>query len=356
MKTNLFFITLLVALLNSATSFAQTTDKPVDSIAIKRYYTNINAEISKLELQKKTYEQKQKEDLVVWVEAINKRVADGKLTASKGEDLKEERAIIVADKIQKFNESIDAQIAFVNVREHTSGEGTTISFGTKNLLQIKLPESNYDLKKEIITESTYAISFGYNFIDGDNLGIDDFSYSNNNFFSLAKIYKTQLNKSHTVRLSYGLAFQNHKTELNANRVFSVGSADTQIVGLGRDVDKAIFRQSQLIVPVHFEFGGAKRTDCEDGRVRFSEEGKFKIGIGGFAGLNLSSRVKIKEDIEGRTIKNTATNAFDNNVFVYGLDAYVGVGGAALFARMNMNDIFKTGSVDGQYVAFGIRLQ
>jgi hypothetical protein len=61
-------------------------------------------------------------------------------------------------------------------------------------------------------------------------------------------------------------------------------------------------------------------------------------------------------LENEDIKQTTVSAFDNNVLVYGLDAYVGFDNWTLFGRMALNDIFQSGSVDGQYVAFGIRFQ
>jgi hypothetical protein len=111
-----------------------------------------------------------------------------------------------------------------------------------------------------------------------------------------------------------------------------------------------------LIPLHFEFSGTDRKEYEDGRVRYVDYDKWKFGIGGYGGFNLSSRLKYKYELDNQEIKETTINAFDTNALVYGLDAYFGKGDLVIFGRMGLNNIFKTGSVDGQYVAFGIRFQ
>jgi hypothetical protein len=50
------------------------------------------------------------------------------------------------------------------------------------------------------------------------------------------------------------------------------------------------------------------------------------------------------------------NAFDTNILAYGVDAYVGYDFVVAYVRAGLNPIFKSGSVDAQYVSFGIRFQ
>ncbi len=48
----------------------------------------------------------------------------------------------------------------------------------------------------------------------------------------------------------------------------------------------------LVFPVHFEFGPSKKVESPRS-VWFSTHNKFKIGLGGYAGVNLGERQKLK---------------------------------------------------------------
>ncbi|MDP5101812.1 MAG: hypothetical protein NWQ09_10830, partial [Nonlabens sp.] len=258
-----------------------------------------------------------------------------------------------AIRIQKFNESVDAQIAFTEVKE-VFGKESRIELSKKNGLRIDINRQNVDTQKFIRTETGLTLGFGYNFMSGDNLDINDFSYPNNNYFALGYQWKTSLDKeTNNFRLLYGVEYQSQGTELNGNRFFTQGD-ETQIAPIGFNVDKAKFRQDQLVFPVSLEFGGSNRKDYDDGRVRFDDFDKWKIGIGGFVGFNMSSRLKLKYELDGRDIKETRVNNFDNEKFLYGIDAYIGHGEVHFFGRMNLNNVFNNNSVDAQYISFGIR--
>ena len=188
------------------------------------------------------------------------------------------------------------------------------------------------------------------------MGIDDFSYGNNNYFSIGFLNKYAFSNNQKWRFNYGLIYQSHGAELNGSRIFTPNTDDTEIAPIGFDVSKAKFRQDQLVVPLQLEFGGATKKEYDDGRVRYNQWDHWKAGIGGFVGFNLSSRLKLKYEENGRDIKNTNVDAFENEVLLYGVDAYIGHDSFTVFGRMNLNNVFKSGSVDAQYVSFGIRFQ
>ncbi|PRP65616.1 porin family protein [Nonlabens agnitus] len=368
MKKQLHFITIILILAGTFASWAQTTrdttyvdGKTVITVTDKSaqdWGNKIDKEIKALEQEKQLYESNQRTALAEQIEEINSRVGKWKnYTEAMAQKDKETVAAFYAEKISRHNEMIDSQIEFAKVKQFSNGEGSAVVADFSDGVNISIKKRNKQLEKNVYTNSGFTLGFGYNYIDGENLGIDDFSYGNNNYFSLGYNWVTALNKSQTLRFKYGIEYQTQGTELNGNRAFTISDPNnTQIERLNFDFDKAKFRQDQLVVPVHFEFSGTDRKEYEDGRVRYLDYDKFKFGIGGYAGFNLSSRLKYKYELGGEDIKQTNVNAFDNNAFVYGLDAYFGKGDLVLFGRLGLNDIFKSGSVDGQYVAFGIRLQ
>ncbi|WP_438962576.1 hypothetical protein [Nonlabens sp.] len=323
---------------------------------------NLEYEIILLNDKHELYASEQKTDLKDWVKTINGKVESGEYPMEKGQLLKEERAQQVATKIAAHRAKTDAEIAFAKVRGTTVSNTTSVEISTKNGVKLDIKQNDRRTQKYINTYSGFTLGFGYNFMNGEDLGINDFSYPNNNYFSIGYQWKTTLDKDkNNFRLTYGFEYQTHGTELNGNRFITQGdqSLITTLSALlpdGASVSKAKFRQDQLVFPVHLEFGGSKRKDYEDGRVRFREDGYWRVGIGGFAGFNTSSRLKLKYELDGRDIKEARINNFDNEVFLYGLDAYVGRGSFTVFGRMNLNNVFKSNSVDAQYVSFGIRIQ
>ena len=317
-------------------------------------------EIEKLREKKKIYEAEQRNQLAKDIKRINNRVDQYESYTKKmaGED-KMKTAEMYAERIQKHNAMIDSQIEFYQVAkaiDPIENSAFGIVKNSEGGFEFKIGENWKDRRKEIKTHSFLAMGFGYNFIDGSQLDINDFSYSNNNYFSLAFMWQTPLTKNQKLRVNYGIQYQTHGTELNGGRIFSLNTDDTEIIDLGFQPKKAKFRQDQFVVPVQLEFGGTDKREFEDGRVRYEQWDKWKVGIGGFIGFNTSSRLKQKRDVNGREIKETFANAFENETLLYGIDAYVGRDQVVAFARMNLNDIFKDGSVDGQYIAFGLRLQ
>lgn len=353
MKNSILFVGLLFSLFGSLIAHSQEEEKKHvyllegKEVTSEEFNRKTDEKVEKLLKKKALYESNQKTNLVEEIKRWNKKVEDGVVTEEMAESNKKLQAEETAKRIDAHNNLIDAEIAFL--RANNVSNDFTLSFSSADNTQRQL-------KKEIFTTSEFTFSIGYNFMNGESLGIDDFSYGDkNNYFSMGYYWKTRLDKNNNFRVSYGFDYQSQGTELNGGRVFSVNTENTQIVALGRSVDKAKFRQDQLVFPVHFEVGGSKRKDYEDGRVRFEDKG-FQMGIGGFAGFNLSSRLKLKFEEDGGDIKQKFVNAFDTEPFVYGLDAYAGWPGIKFFGRMNLNDVFKAGSVDAQYVTFGIRIK
>lgn len=346
MKTNVFFIGLLFSLFGCISMNAQAEEKKV-SENVEGYEAIRKSKLEKLEKERSEFIENKKKALTKNIEKINEQVKTGALTEEQGDLQKNQLAEQYADVINAHNKVIDAQITY-------AGYQVTLD-ETKNKLSINNFNSNIKLRESIRTSSSLSVSFAYNFMNGENLDINDFSYANNNYFAIGYNFKTRLDNNNHIRLLYGVTYQSHGTELNGNRFITQGN-QSQIADLGFNADKAKFRQDQLVFPLHFEFGGSNRIEYEDGRVRFIDDEYWKFGIGGFAGFNMSSRAKLKYRQNDTDIKETRINNFDNEKFLYGLDAYVGYDSVALFGRMNLNKVFEKNSLDAQYITFGIRFQ
>ncbi|MFD1470800.1 porin family protein [Hymenobacter caeli] len=83
---------------------------------------------------------------------------------------------------------------------------------------------------------------------------------------------------------------------------------------------------------------------------------FSLAAGGFVGYRLGSWTKLKYTTDGTTYKDKDHNSYNLEDFQYGLQAVVGYGEFSLFAKYNLNPLFKAGQgPDTQVVSFGIRL-
>ena len=109
----------------------------------------------------------------------------------------------------------------------------------------------------------------------------------------------------------------------------------------------------MVIPVHFEFGPSKKIE-KDNYFRYSKIRQVKIGLGGYAGVNLGSMQKVKYKENGNRIKNKQRGGFEVSPFVYGLSGYVGIGEVALYVKYDLNPLFKNQSIEQNNISFGIR--
>ncbi|MDO7873876.1 porin family protein [Hymenobacter sp. ASUV-10] len=81
-----------------------------------------------------------------------------------------------------------------------------------------------------------------------------------------------------------------------------------------------------------------------------------LGVGGFVGYRLKSWTKLKYTYEGTTYKDKDRGSYNLEDFQYGLQGILGYRGFELFAKYNMNQLFKENQgPNTQVVSFGVRI-
>ena len=88
--------------------------------------------------------------------------------------------------------------------------------------------------------------------------------------------------------------------------------------------------------------------------RYSTYRKLKIGIGGYAGLNIGSMQKLKYKEDGNRIKDKQRGGFEVSEFVYGLSGYVALGEVALYVKYDLNPLFKNQTINQNNISVGVR--
>lgn len=364
-------IPLLVSFLCTI-SYGQTKEMDsvnVNSVQSKSYSQDYkDKQIEKLKKQKEEVEKQEREYLKEDIETINKRLDSGEISAEKAEQLKKEaaekRAANIADKLA----IIDKQIALYKRTDKayqvgmpdSEGDQTIIRIGgddetSESFIYIGKKEDDKPRRYDRRTTEDMVFAFGFNntLIDGQDLG--DSPYKTGSFFyELGYAWKTRVfDNSNFMRIKYGFSFQWNKLNIDGNQFFVNNNSQIELQDFPLEIDKAKFRTTNLVVPVHFEFGPSKKIEKKD-YFRYSTTNKFKIGLGGYAGLNIGSMQKIKYKDDGNRIKDKQRGGFEVNNFVYGLSGYVAFGGVALYVKYDLNPLFKDQVIEQNNISLGVR--
>jgi hypothetical protein len=83
---------------------------------------------------------------------------------------------------------------------------------------------------------------------------------------------------------------------------------------------------------------------------------FSLAAGGFVGHRIKSWTKLKYTTDGNSYKDKENGSYRMENLQYGLQGSIGYGDLQLFAKYNMNSLFKENAgPDTQVVSFGLRL-
>ena len=310
--------------------------------------------IEQLEKQKEQIITEEKEALKKQVEAINKRAEAKEIDWEEAEKLKSEAARKHALNIQNRVAIIDNQIALLNREE---GEDEWSWNDEEDFEDEDSGDDNWYHKSRYSRTSTHlvvAVGFNNALSEDQSINDSDFKVGGSRFFELGIAWRTRVfERSNFMRLRYGFSFQFNGLKPTDNRYFVDNDGMTQLEEYPLELNKSKFRMDNLVFPLHFEFGPSKRVESPRS-VWFSTHNKFKLGLGGYAGVNLGERQKLKYEDEGEKIKEKLKGDYNTNDFIYGLSGYVGFGGTSLYVKYDLNPIFKDPNPELHNVSVGIR--
>ena len=366
MTTNIKYVVVLLLCLfvNKINAQKKEEVNQKDSVLVGIKGDRKDVQISRLISQKAKIEAEEREFLKAEINVINAKLDDKKITAEEAERLKKEAAKKRAANIEDRIAIIDKKIELIkrNPYDENLGIGDVerieISFGTKKGLFIDLEKKKRKPPKyDIRTTNKTVFAIGFNNAIGSGQSLDDSPYKlgGSGFVELGWVWQTRLFKnSNFARLNYGLSFQWNKLNIKNNQVFVKNGDQTTLQEFPFDVKKAKFRNTNLVIPVHLELGPSKKREYDD-RVRYFNDGKFKIGIGGYGGVRLRSQQKIVyEDADGDRVRNKEKGNFNGSNFVYGISGYIGFGDWSIYAKYDLNPIFKDQAFDQNNVSLGLR--
>jgi len=331
---------------------------------------NLNSErIKSLEDKKELIRTEEKDFLKATVENINKKLDAGEITIEAAAELKKAEAKKHALNIENRIAIIDNKIALLGRNaEVTSDVGANLD---GYVIEIGKSEDSYEYDRSGIyigpkdkemprvydrrttSDLVFAIGLNNTIIDGQSLSDSPYKIGGSGFVELGWAWKTRVFKNtNAVRLRYGLSVQWNKLDIKDNMYFTETNDVVSLQEFPVEVNNSKFRSTNLVVPVHFEFGPSKKI-VRDDYFRYSTYNRFRIGIGGYAGINIGSMQKVKYKVDGEREKDK-NRGFNTNPFVYGLSTYVGFGNIGLYAKYDLSPLFKDQAVDQNNISLGVR--
>lgn len=317
--------------------------------------------------QKDKITTEEKDFLKKEVEILIKRFEIGEITSEKAELLKKEAAKKRALNIENRTAIIDNKIALL--KRNVNGYDVKTAKGEKTILRIGSSEDSGDdfifignpandkpKKYDRKTYSDFVLAFGLNnaIIEGEKLDDSPYKFGGSRFFELGWAWKTRVfNASNFVRFKYGFSIQINGLKPTDNNYFVQNGDATNLEVFPNDLKKAKLNITNLVMPIHFEFGPSRKT-VKDNYFRYNTYNKFKLGIGGYAGFNIGTRQKLKYTVDGEKVKDKLKRDYNTSNLVYGLSSYVAFKNVALYAKYDLSPIFKNQDIEQNNVSLGIR--
>lgn len=326
---------------------------------------NNNDKIARLKYIKEEIENQEREFLKAEVEAINIRLSNGYITKEVAENLKKEvakkRALNIENRIAIINNKIALLERNDDGYDASSDEEISeigFSFGNEQdgFAGIRIKNKNKPKKYDLRTSSDFVLAFGLNnaIIEGEKFDDSPYEIGGSRFFEIGWAWKTRLFKnSNFLRLKYGYSFQINGLKPTDNNYFVQQGNQTMLEEFPEDLKKSKLSITNLVFPIHFEFGPSKRID-KDTYYRYSTNKQFKIGLGGYAGFNIVTRQKLKYELDGERIKDKQKRDFNTSNLVYGLSGYVAIDEVALYVKYDLSPIFNNQAIKQNNISIGVR--
>ena len=314
----------------------------------------------------------EKRQLKVELAAIDEEVKSGKITAEQGAVTKEKIAKERAENIERkvavqqaeLEKLIDEQVAKGMEAQVAEKKTDSIFIGVKSdslgyTIEFPAMKFNKKAKKDKIsysrTQSQFVFAIGLNNLatDGDLSTVEgnDFKGAKSHFFEWGYALNTRIFKnSNFFHFKYGMSLMYNNLQPKNEMIFVENGNQTVLGVYDEPLRKSKFRSVQLVVPLHLEFDFTPGK-CKDGTTQFRIHRSLRMGIGGYAGINVKNKQKLFTE-SGDKIKQKKD--FNTSTFIYGTSAYIGFEDISLYVKYDLNDMFTNNIVPQNNISYGIR--
>ena len=198
------------------------------------------------------------------------------------------------------------------------------------------------------SSTDFIFDLGLNALTNKGAGAPNLRTLGSRYVSLGLNFKQRLGGKHSPLYLVGgpeFAFNNYMLEGNNKWINANGRTSVVLETNGRQYQKTKLATSTFTVPLMFQL------NLHDEH----HHNTFTLGAGGFVGYRLASWTKLKYFEEGNTYKDKDYSSYNLNDWQYGLQGVVGYGSLTLFAKYNLNELFRDGQgPQAQTLSFGVR--
>ena len=325
----------------------------------------------------KLVKKKKKKALKNEVDAIDQELEKGLISKEKAEALKLEKAKVRANTIEtkvaleekKLNQLIQDRVdgKFDSAENDKRGSTRVIigisndSIGSNNrefnVTSMKFYNGYEDKESRLSKRTTSQLVFAAglnNVVTNGNVNKSDFRYFGSHFYELGVTYNSRiLEKDNLLHAKYGLSLMYNNLRLTDNRSFVVNGNQTDLTVDPRDLNDSRFKNVYLVAPLHLEFDFSGNKDS-NGKPLFRTHNSFRLGVGGYAGVNLKSKQIIKYNDNDLKVTDKVKGDFNTTDFIYGLSTYAGYKSTSLYLKYDLNPLFKNNAVNQNNVSLGLR--
>ncbi|WP_224483886.1 hypothetical protein [Robertkochia aurantiaca] len=365
MYARMLCIALVMLIFNVFFSSAQTV-KDSTLTDQQRY------QLEQLRIERDNIVAEEKDRLKAEVSRIDARLEKGEISDAEAKRLKEEAAMRSARNIENKTAIIENKIALLE-------RGETYEFEVHKGTKVGMDDDDCDScvfgvdwddwddwdfwehKERRYDRRTYSdlvIAFGFNnaIFSGESFNDTPYKIGGSRFFEIGWQWKTRVFKnSNWLRVSYGFSIQQNGLKPDDNQYFVKDGDLTTLETFDLDLNKSKLRMDNIVIPVYFEFGPSKKIERED-YFRYSTHDQFRMGLGGYVGLNYTTRQKLKYRENGERVKEKIIDNYNTNNTIYGLAGYVGFGDVSLYVKYDLNTIFKDQNTEQRNISAGLRFE
>ena len=314
-----------------------------------------------LKIEKITNEEKQA--LKELIEAVNLKLEKGTINKQQADEQKMKLATASANNIESRLTLEEAKLTQL-VKDKVEGKlavSDTVSKHKRKSISIfydgnKEKDSVKDNKSEKRTTSQFVFAAGFNnLVTNEQVAKSDFRYFGSHFYEWGITSNTRiLNTSNLLHFKYGFSVMYNNLRPTQQRIFVENNNQTALQASGIELKDSRFKNVNLVVPIHFELDFSKNK-MKDDKPFFKSHDSFRIGFGGFAGVNLKSKQYIEfHDLSDNHVRQISKGNYNTNDFVYGLSTYIGYKATSLYLKYDLNPLFTDNPIKQNNVSLGLR--
>lgn len=301
-----------------------------------------------------TITKEEKSALKTEVEAVNTQLENGTLTKEQAEAKKEQLANTRAQNIETRVAAVQDELKNL-VQEKVDGKISESDSTRSFTFHFDPKKHKKENKGESRTTSQLVFAFGVNNLVTNNaVAHSDYRYWGSHFYELGLASSTRILKNNNLlHARYGLSVMYNNLRPTDNRIFVEAGKQTYLAPSPIHLKDSRFRNVYLVVPLHLEFDFSG-TDTKEDKTIFKTHQSFRLGMGGYAGINLKSKQVLDYEIDGNDVTQRTKGNFNVNDFIYGVSAYLGYKYVSLYAKYDINPLFKDNAVDQNNISLGLR--